>query len=90
MKKNGCLAFTVQETNEVMMRNIKNLCSMSVMMGLLVMGFVSVSHAAVLTKEDFNLYGYVDTSYVQNFKNPMGNVNQNRIFDVDSNSFRVQ
>jgi len=44
----------------------------------------------VLTKEDFSLYGYVDTSYVQNFKNPMGNVNQNRVFDVDSNSFRVQ
>ena len=37
-----------------------------------------------------SLYGYVDVSYTQNFKNPSGNVNQNRIFDVDSNSFRVQ
>jgi len=94
MKKNGGLACTVQKTSEDMMRNMKNLCSMSVMMGLLVMGFVSVSYAAVLTKEDFSLYGYVDTSYTQNFKNPSNgagsNVNQNRVFDVDSNSFRVQ
>ena len=40
-----------------------------------------------------SLYGFVDVSYTQNFKNPSGpggNVNQNRIFDVDSNSFRVQ
>ena len=37
-----------------------------------------------------SLYGYVDVSYTQNFKNPSGNVNQNRVFDVDSNSFRVQ
>ncbi len=35
------------------------------------------------------LYGYVDVSYVQNFKNPFNQVNQNRVFDVDSNSFRV-
>ena len=37
-----------------------------------------------------SLYGYVDVSYTQNFKNPSNNVNQNRVFDVDSNSFRVQ
>ncbi len=37
-----------------------------------------------------SLYGYVDVSYTQNFKNPSGNVNQNRVFDVDSNSFRIQ
>jgi hypothetical protein len=37
-----------------------------------------------------SLYGYVDVSYTQNFKNPSPNVNQNRVFDVDSNSFRVQ
>jgi hypothetical protein len=37
-----------------------------------------------------SLYGYVDLSYTQNFKNPSTKVNQNRIFDVDSNSFRVQ
>ena len=72
------------------MRNMKNICSMVVMVGLLVVGFASVTQSAVLTKEDFNLYGYVDLSYTQNFKNPSGNVNQNRVFDVDSNSFRVQ
>ena len=37
-----------------------------------------------------SLYGFVDVSYTQNFKNPSTKVNQNRIFDVDSNSFRVQ
>lgn len=37
-----------------------------------------------------SLYGYVDISYTQNFKNPSNNVNQNRVFDVDSNSFRAQ
>ena len=37
-----------------------------------------------------SLYGFVDLSYTQNFKNPSTQVNQNRIFDVDSNSFRVQ
>ena len=72
------------------MRNMRNICSMVVMVGLLVVGFASVTQSAVLTKEDFNLYGYVDLSYTQNFKNPSGNVNQNRVFDVDSNSFRVQ
>ncbi len=46
-----------------------------------------------LSNLGLSLYGYVDVSYTQNFKNPSGpggNVNQNRIFDVDSNSFRVQ
>jgi hypothetical protein len=43
-----------------------------------------------LSKLGLSLYGYVDLSYVQNFKNPSNNVNQNRVFDVDSNSFRVQ
>ena len=37
-----------------------------------------------------SLYGYVDISYTQNFKNPSDNTNQNRVFNVDSNSFRVQ
>lgn len=47
--------------------------------------------AAVLTKEDFKLYGYVDASYTQNFKSPKNagaNANDLRIFDGDSNSFR--
>ena len=36
-----------------------------------------------------SLYGYVDVSYTQNFNNPSDNTNQNRVFDVDSNSFSV-
>lgn len=58
---------------------------------LLAMGLVTAAHAAVLTKEDFNLYGYVDASYTQNFNNPKNtgaNANHLRIFDGDSNSFR--
>ena len=90
MKKHGCLGWTVQETSEGMMRNMKNLCVMFVSTGLLVGGFFSVSQAALLSKEDFNIYGFVDTSYTQNFNNPANKVNQNRIFDVDSNSFRLQ
>ena len=43
-----------------------------------------------LSNLGLSLYGYVDVSYTQNFKNPSTNVNQNRVFDVDSNSFRVQ
>jgi len=43
-----------------------------------------------LSNLGLSLYGYVDVSYTQNFKNPTPNVNQNRVFDVDSNSFRVQ
>lgn len=51
----------------------------------------SVSEAAVLTKEDFKLYGYVEASYVENFNTPKNqgpNANSLRIFDGDSNSFR--
>ena len=88
MNKFGYLACTVQETSEDMMRNMRNVCSVLMMMGLLCVGFVSVSHSAVLSKEDFSLSGFVDASYTQNFNNPSNNVNQNRIFDVDSNSFR--
>lgn len=88
MKKEACLVFTVQETSEDMMRNMRNVCSMVVMVGLLLVGFVSVSHAAVLTKEDFNLYGYVEASYTHNFNNPNSQRNANRIFDIDANSFR--
>jgi putative OmpL-like beta-barrel porin-2 len=36
-----------------------------------------------------SLYGYVDVAYTRNFNNPSDDTNQNRIFDVDSNSFRV-
>ena len=89
MKKNGCLACTVQETSEDMMRNMKNLYLMFVITGLLIVGFLSVSHAAVLSKEDFNLYGYVDASYTHNFNNPNSQMNANRIFDIDANSFRT-
>ncbi|MEO8328003.1 MAG: porin [Nitrospirota bacterium] len=58
---------------------------------LAIIGGSSVSEAAVLTKEDFKLYGYVDASYTQNFNNPKNagaNANHLRIFDGDSNSFR--
>ncbi len=58
---------------------------------LAVVGGSSVSEAAVLTKEDFKLYGYVEASYTQNFnypKNSGANANQLRIFDGDANSFR--
>ncbi|WNM63397.1 porin [Candidatus Nitrospira neomarina] len=58
---------------------------------LVVAGGTSVSEAAVLTKEDFKLYGYVAASYTQNFnypKNSGANANQLRIFDGDANSFR--
>ncbi len=36
-----------------------------------------------------SLYGYVDTSYTYNFNQPQNGVNHLRIFDVDSNAFRM-
>lgn len=71
----------------------------SLQAGLLILGIAvlvllwgsSPSNAAVLTKEDFKLYGYVDASYTQNFNNPKNagaNANHLRIFDGDANSFR--
>jgi len=38
---------------------------------------------------DLHLYGYVDVSYTSNFGNPASGTNSLRIFDVDSDSFRV-
>jgi len=38
---------------------------------------------------DLHLYGFVDVSYTQNFGNPASGTNSLRIFDVDSDSFRV-
>ena len=38
---------------------------------------------------DLHLYGFVDVSYTQNFGNPATGVNNLRIFDVDSDAFRV-
>ena len=38
---------------------------------------------------DLHLYGFVDVSYTQNFGNPGTGVNDLRIFDVDSDAFRV-
>jgi hypothetical protein len=58
---------------------------------LIVFGGTSISEAAVLSKDDFKLYGYVDTSYTYNFNNPQNagpNANALRIFDGDANSFR--
>lgn len=39
-------------------------------------------------KLNLSLYGYVETSYTQNFNNPSSGVNNNRSFDGDANSFR--
>ena len=38
---------------------------------------------------DLHLYGFVDVSYTQNFGNPGTGVNSLRIFDNDSDAFRV-
>ena len=38
---------------------------------------------------DLHLYGFVDVSYTQNFGNPADGTNSLRIFDVDSDAFRV-
>ena len=38
---------------------------------------------------NLELYGFVDVSYTQNFGNPITGVNNLRIFDVDSDAFRV-
>lgn len=35
-----------------------------------------------------HVYGYLDGSYTQNFNNPSNQINQLRIFDVNSNQFR--
>ncbi len=39
-------------------------------------------------KLDLSLYGYVETSYTQNFNNPESGINNSRSFDGDANSFR--
>ena len=38
---------------------------------------------------NLELYGFVDVSYTQNFGNPNNGINGLRIFDVDSDAFRV-
>ena len=43
---------------------------------------------SLANKLDLSLYGYVETSYTQNFNNPSTGVNNNRSFDGDANSFR--
>lgn len=52
--------------------------------------FLSAAMAGDTIGEKLNLslYGFVSTSYTQNFNNPASGTNQNRIFDGDSNSFR--
>ena len=44
--------------------------------------------ATLANKLNLSLYGYVETSYTQNFNNPSTGVNNNRSFDGESNSFR--
>ncbi len=80
-------AFNMEESM-TKMRNTRNVTSVVAMAGLLFFGFINVSTASVLTKDDFNLYGYVEASYTHNFNNPNSQRNANRIFDVDANSFR--
>ena len=43
---------------------------------------------SLANKLNLSLYGYVETSYTQNFNNPSEGVNNNRSFDGDANSFR--
>ena len=43
---------------------------------------------SLANKLNLSLYGYVETSYTQNFNNPESGVNNNRSFDGDANSFR--
>lgn len=61
--------------------------------GMMVPSFVSMAMAeddenSIAKKLNLSLYGFVSTSYTQNFNNPASGTNQNRIFDGDSNSFR--
>ncbi len=88
MTRVNYLIVNVQETCEDMMRNLRNMYVIVGMMGFLFVGFVNLGQAAVLTKEDFNFYGYVDASYTHNFNNPNSQANALRIFDGDANSFR--
>ena len=43
---------------------------------------------SLANKLNLSLYGYVETSYTQNFNNPSTGVNNNRSFDGEANSFR--
>lgn len=73
---------------EVIMRKVSLRICLVVIVSI---GLSGPAIAAVLSKEDFNLYGYVEASYTQNFNNPKNsgpNANHLRIFDGDSNSFR--
>lgn len=82
------LDMTVNSNLEVNMRKCVVIIGVSCLMA---MGFWELAFSAVLTKDDFKLYGYVDASYTQNFNNPKNsgaNANHLRIFDGDSNSFR--
>ena len=62
-------------------------------MAMIVPAFVSVSTAeeneqSIGKKLGLSLYGFVDTSYTQNFNNPNTGINNMRSFDGDANSFR--
>jgi len=74
-------------------RNFSFIVAMITVSVLMGSAFVSVSMAreeehALSKKLDLSLYGYVETSYTQNFNNPLSGINQNRSFDGDANSFR--
>ncbi len=54
----------------------------------LVSSVVLAEDDILANKLNLSLYGYVETSYTQNFNNPTSGVNNNRSFDGDANSFR--
>ncbi len=68
------------------------------MMSIAVMGWLPASPLSSVAladddqslgeKLDLSLYGYVETSYTQNFNNPESGINSSRSFDGDANSFR--
>ncbi|MCY3956173.1 MAG: porin [Nitrospira sp.] len=56
---------------------------------ILLLSSVALAKDDILAnKLNLSLYGYVETSYTQNFNNPSSGVNNNRSFDGDANSFR--
>ena len=88
MEKEQGLKLVTQNIREVVMINARSLCGLCGLIGLCFIGSLDVSQATVLSKEDFNLYGYVEASYTHNFNNPNSQTNALRIFDGDANSFR--
>ncbi len=79
-------------SKRIMTRMFLFVFSMAVIGGFPASLLSSVALAAeddsLASKLNLSLYGYVETSYTQNFNNPDSGINNNRSFDGDSNSFR--